>query len=142
MLKTYDPSQVVITVGGAIISGYADGAFITLSRNSDMFSRVAGADGENARVKSSDKSGKVTLTLMQTSDSNDILTGFAAADELANSGVVPFAMKDISGRTVALAPRAWVTKLPDSEFGKEAGTREWVLEMDELDMFVGGTSKN
>jgi hypothetical protein len=74
-----------------------------------------------------------------TSASNDTLSAQHALDEASGNGAVPLLIKDLSGRTVAEAPNAWIRKLPMVEFGREVGTREWVLDCDELIMFVGAT---
>lgn len=138
MAKTYDPSQLQIIVGGFQISGFADGSFVTVARNADAFALYMGTDGEGTRAKSNNKSGRITFTLAQSSDSNAILSGIAAADELANSGVIPVLVKDGSGISLYAAETAWIVKYPDSEFGREVGTREWILETDSLAVFVGG----
>lgn len=138
MVFTYDPKQFSIIVGGKIITGFADGSFIKLERNQQAFMLKMGTDGEGTRAKSNDNSGKITITLMQSSSSNDDLSSYAIADQLNNSGVVPVFLRDGSGRTVASAATAWVQKLPDSEFSNEAQTRAWILETDGLDYFVGG----
>lgn len=138
MTKTYDPSQVLLTFNGYNISGFADGTFVNVARDEDMWSLQMGTDGEGTRSKSNNRSGTVSFTLMQSSDSNDILSGFAAADELSNSGMGPLLVKDNSGRSLYAAENAWIQKLPDSEFGREATSREWVLRTDHLQSFVGG----
>jgi len=138
MVFTYDPKQVSVIVGGKIITGFSDSTFIKIERNDQAFTLKVGVDGEGTRSKSNNKSGKATLTLMQSSGSNDDLSGFAAADELSNTGAVPLMIKDNSGRTLVTALTAWVMKYPDEEFAKEVSTRAWVLETDEIDIFVGG----
>jgi len=137
-VKTYDPKGVVVTVGGIPISGYADGTFINISRQNDAYSSVAGADGEVSRAKSNDKRGELVLTLLQTSLSNDVLSGIAQLDERSNSGVVPIMVKDMSGLTTFFSGSGWIRKVPDSEFGKEISNREWAFELAEMDVFVGG----
>lgn len=141
-LKTYDPKKVVCIVGGAIITGYADGTFINCERNVDTFSRAVGADGETTRIRSNDKSGKITITLQAASDSNAIMSGFALADELSNRGVVPVLIQDTLGTTLVTATRAWVTKVANIEQAKEMSTRAWVMETDEIVMFAGGNTAN
>jgi hypothetical protein len=136
--KTYDPSQVAIIVGGFQITGFADGSFLTVARNADAFALYIGTDGEGTRAKSNNKSGRITLTLAQSSDSNAILSGIATADELSNNGIVPVLIKDNSGVSLYAAETAWIVKAPDSEFGREVGSREWILETDNLSVFVGG----
>lgn len=138
MVFTFDPKQVSMIVGGKIMSGFADGTFIKLSRNEQAFNLKVGVDGEGTRVKNNNRSGKVEITLMQSSSSNDDLSGFAAADEASATGAVPILFKDGSGRTIASAATGWVQKYPDTEFAKEATTRNWMLETDELILFIGG----
>ena len=45
-VKTYDPSNVIIIVGGASASGYADGTFIEIAADDKRFNKTVGADGE------------------------------------------------------------------------------------------------
>lgn len=139
-VKTYDPAQVILNIGGVQMSGFADGTFITFERDEDAFTKHTGADGEVARAKSNNKSGSLTLTLAQTSSSNDVLSAFAIADELNNSGVVPALMKDLNGNTIAAAASAWIRKQPNSEFAKEISNREWIIDLARVDYTVGGNA--
>jgi hypothetical protein len=138
MLFTYDPKQVAMIVGGQIMSGFSDGTFITVTRNEQAFNLKVGVDGEGTRAKSNNKSGKFEIELMQSSSSNDVLSGYAAADELSSTGAVPVYLKDNSGRTICTALTAWVQKYPDQPFAKEVSTRKWILETDDVEIFVGG----
>ena len=137
-LATYDPAQLYITMGGFALSGFVKGSFITVERNENAFTGYVGADGEGARAKSNDKSSKITLRFMASSDSNDILMGFAKADEVSNSGAAPFMAKDGNGRSVIACENAWIEKLPSVDFGVENGEREWILATDSSEIFVGG----
>lgn len=138
MVLTYDPKQVAAIFKGNIIHGFADSTFIQVERNEDAYALKVGVDGEGTRAKSNNKSGKITFTLMMSSDSNDALSAAAAADELNGTGTGSLLINDKSGRTKAAAATAWIKKLPNAEFAKEANTRVWVLETDELDLFLGG----
>ena len=137
---TYDPSQVVLSVGGATISGFTDSTFITVARDEDAYTKVVGADGQVSRAKNANKSGSVTITLKQSSASNDILSALAAADEAGNAGLVPILIKDILGTTYVSSTAAWIKKLPDMAMAKEVSDREWVLDCDALTIFVGGNT--
>jgi hypothetical protein len=139
-LKTYDPKKVILVIGGVPIGGYADGTFILFERTTDMFSKVVGADGEVSRAKSNDKTGQFTITLLQTSDSNDILSGIAELDERLNSGVVPAILKEMNGTTTIFSGTVWVRKKPNIEYSKEVTNREWVLDAAESEVFVGGNT--
>jgi hypothetical protein len=139
-VKQYDPKAISMIVGGKIMSGFADGTFIEVERNEQAFTLKVGVDGEGTRAKSNNKSGKITITLMQSSSSNDALTAFAAADELSNSGAVPSYLKDNLGTTIVAAQTSWVQKYPKIGFAKDVETRQWVLETDDISIFVGGNS--
>ena len=136
-LKTYDPAKVSLIIGGHIVQGYADGTFIECSRNNDTWSRQGGASGEQARAKSNDKSGTITITLMQSSESNAVLQGFAVADEADNAGLVPSFVKDNNGSELVTAEESWVQKPADKSYGKEVTERTWMFEVPEL-IYAGG----
>lgn len=134
----YNPKEVIITVGGNIISGFADGSFVTVERNEDAFTLQVGTDGEGTRTKTNNRSGRFTFSLMQSSDSNSVLTALALTDEISSAGAVPVMVKDQSGSSLYLAETAWIVKMANSEFTREAGPREWIMETDVLVMEVGG----
>lgn len=139
-VRTYDPKQVMILIGGIPMGGFADGEYVNVERTSDTFTMVSGADGITSRAKTNDRSGSMTLTLAQTSPSNDALSAIALADELTNSGVVPILIKDGSGTTVFVSAFGWIKKPPAASFAKEIGNRAWILDLADLDVFIGGNS--
>lgn len=139
-VKTYSPKKVSVVIGGFIISGYAEGSFVKVEYEDDAFTKVTGADGETSRTHSANISGTITLTLLQTSESNDVLSGLHIADRLSLQGVVPVLIKDNNGTTFAGAPEAWIKKMPESEFAKEMGEREWVIDCGALLYTTGGNS--
>lgn len=138
-LALYDPSQVIGHINGNPIVDVAPGTFIKVERNSDAITLVVGADGSCARVRSADNSGKVTFTVKASSPTNDVLDAMANNDRATGGGVGTFDVIDLLGRTKANAPICWVMKKPAIEFGAELGTREWVLETNELLDTVGGS---
>lgn len=137
-VKSYDPNAVTLVFAGIPVEGYADGTFVNVARNNPAFALTVGSSGEGARAKSNDKSGTVTLTLIQSSLSNDALSAIAALDEASSDGVGPLLMKDLSGRSLYAAETAWIQKVSDAEFAREITSREWVIETDSLEVFVGG----
>lgn len=137
-MDTFDPKETSMIVGGKILSGFMDGTYITVERNEQLFNLKVGVDGEAARAKNNNRSGKFTITLLQTSESNDDLSGFFLADEASSTGAVPVLLKDSSGRTVCSCVTGWVQKPANVELAKEIVGRQWVLETDELLMFVAG----
>jgi len=136
-VQTYNPAKVVITHLGQIITGYATGSFIKASRNKDTYTYTPGADGSGCRTLNPDKSGRVTLTLMQSSVSNDVLSAAQTLDELTGQGVGPLIMKDLNGTLLVSAADAWIVKPADVDMGAEVGNREWIIEAKEMTIAGG-----
>lgn len=134
---TYDSKEVTVIVGANIISGFAEGSRVSIERNEDSWTLQVGSEGDSVRSKSNNQSGRITITLMQTADSNDVLSALHQLDELSNAGAVPVTVKH--GRSLYVAESAWVVKPPVSEFGPEAGDREWVLETGRISLTVAGS---
>lgn len=141
-VNSYDPKSVVISVGGVPISGFADGTFLEVTADTQQFTKSVGADGFTTRVKSNNYGGVMTITLAQSSPSNDVLSGFLALDRALNAGVVPVLVKDMSGSTLFFAGTAWIQQFPDVVFGNEINTRAWILDLADMEIFVGGNNEN
>jgi hypothetical protein len=137
-VKSYTGAEVSITIAGITITGTGDGTFLTISRNNPAFTDGTGTDGEGWRAKSTDKSGTAVITVLQTSQANDLLSALAAADEATGDGVGALLVKDLSGRSLFSAETAWIEKYADSEFARDKSEREWTLKTNELLVFVGG----
>jgi len=139
-VETYSPKRVELIVSGVPMRGFSDGTFITAERTSDAFATNVGADGEVSRTHSADKTGKITLTLQQTSDSNDFLSVLVNADEISLLGQFPILLKDTNGKTLCESPCAWIDKVASAEFSNEISDREWIISCSELIIFVGGNN--
>lgn len=137
MIRTYDPKQVVVLVGATPIGGFSDGSSVKVSRSNDMFTKSSGMDGVLSRVKSNDVSGEVTLTLAQTSPSNDVLSDYA--NRSADNDTFALSIQDLFGNSLYTSDAAWIKKHADAEFSKDISNREWILECSDLVMFTGGT---
>lgn len=133
-LGTYDPKEVSLIFGGQIIEGFADGTFISAERNEDSASFERASQGGGTRTLSRDKSGRITITLQQTSPSNALLQEALNDMEISGGGIRPLLGRDNSGNDVIAAPKTWVVKPPAMAYGNELSNREWILETDDLDM--------
>ena len=140
-VRTYDPKEVIITIGGVPMSGFSDGTFLEVSRTEPTWNMVVGADGSVTRGKTNNFSGLVTLTLKQSSPSNDVLSGFMQLDELTNSAIVPVLIKDLSGNSTYFSGQGWVMQYANSTFGKDINDREWSIQLATLDLFVGSNAE-
>lgn len=136
---TYDPKQFVTIIGGNIMDGFSDDDFVEIERDEDAFQKKVGVDGEITRAKSNNRSGKITLRLMQSSGSNDKLSALALLDEsIANSGAVAALAKDGTGRSAFTTDFCWVKKFPKVVYKKGVAFFEWTLDCANLAIFIGG----
>lgn len=139
-LKVYGPDEVQIAFGPIAIRGYADGEFVKIEMNDDAFKLVTGTDGESTRSKTSNRGAKITVTLMQSSDTNGFLSAVHELDKSTpgGPGILPLIVKDSSGTSLYTAPKAWIVKAPTVAFGREPGPREWIFETNAIIRFDGG----
>ena len=134
----YDPALVILIVGGSPMSGYADGTFLEVAFDEQQWNKVTGADGLTQRSKTNNFAGSITLTLLNSAASNDVLSALWAQDRNSSTGAVPVLMKDLSGRTLWQAQHGWVQQMPNQGFSKNAENREWVIDCDALSGAMGG----
>ena len=138
---TFDPQELIVTVGPIIITGFGDGDSITVSRETDNFFDMAGLDGSVGRMRSADKRGTITIGLLQTSKANDLLSAAFNLESLTNdiSVALPVLVADKSGRTVIAASKAWLQKVTDVGFSKETlNGRSWPIRCADLMIYAGG----
>lgn len=136
-MATYDPKKIVMTFGGAIITGFADGVGINAERVADDWSMSTGMDNATAYTKINNTSGTLVITLQQTSLSNNDLTTFLELDRTANLGLLPYLMKDLLS-TTQVSGTGRIMKPPAIGFANDVSTREWTIACDEMLITVGG----
>jgi hypothetical protein len=141
-IKQYDPKKVTVILGAHIVTGFADGTFISMVRTGDQWVHKSGSDGEEMRAKTNDFRGELTLTLMQTSSSNTFVQGLLTADELTGEGGVPLLIKDASSdAALAASEYVWVKKDPDFVRAREDTAITWVLSCKRPTMAQSGSQE-
>lgn len=137
-MKAYDPSEVSVIVNGNTITGFADGTFVEVSRDTDFSTDVAGADGEVARAVQNDKRGNIVITLLQTSLGNAILSDIYQQQEDKKISSFASLVKNSSGADLHTAKDSWVLKPANAPFSKGIETREWTIRCASVSMLNGG----
>lgn len=140
-LKIYDSNEVdVIVAGYPIDSGRGTDEFVKIAFDSNAFEDVVGVDGQVARSKTNDLRATVTVTLMQTSKANAMLSALHQLDLNApnGAGVGSLMIKDKQGTSLYAAAECWIQKTPDSSFKKTADERAWSIRCAKLIAFTGG----
>lgn len=147
-LATFAPNDVnvVITQSSSgiahIVSGYSEDSIVNIERSAETFTMYTGADNTSTRIYNANKSATVTLSLQQTSASNDILSLLYANDSASrnSSGLFSLQISDSSGRSRYFSDDAYVGVVPNSAFGNSMQTRDWVLHAHNLDTYIGGNA--
>lgn len=141
MVKTYDPKSFDIIFAGILLEGFAEGTFVSIASEAPGFSDTVGVDGEVTRNRSHDKRATVTVSLMQTSESNALLSAAYLADRAAinGAGVGSLRIVDRAGTTVFRASKAWIQNDPDATLEAEAGGRDWEFRCADMLAFHGFT---
>ena len=137
-LATFDPKSLIVIFGARPLTSFAEGTFLTISRNDDMFKEYIGSSGEQAWSKSNNRSALVKLTLIQTSDDNDYLSSVAIMDEVTNNGILPLIIHDLLGTSGYFSKWAYAKRIADASYSKEIQGREWNIFCASMNMFDGG----
>lgn len=137
-LHEYSADYVDITYGNVILTGYAE-TFIEVEFEEDDFKKTVGALGDVTRSRMLNRSAKITVTLMDASESNEQLMLLAVEDRTKGGGYKPFLMKDRSSTTEVRATQTWVMKIPKVGRAKESGTTVWVFECAFAEITVGSS---
>ncbi len=137
---TYDFDQVTIAIGPILAEGFQDGEGVTIEPGAEVFTDVVGTDGQVTRSKTLNRTGTVTVKLMQSSATNDLFSSLLLTDQNApnGAGVIPVYIRDRNGRSLHTAHQAWISAWPQVTYDRGATVREWVIRCARLEHFVGG----
>ena len=130
LLGSYSPNDINVIVAGVPVSGFGDGDFVSAEFSSDAAVLKEGADGSPAiSYKRGLRGGQVTITLLQTSLSNNYLSGllFAQKSAAGASTTIPLAIINSQGGQTVTMPRAAFMKEPTVTFGPEVSTVEYTF---------------
>lgn len=108
-------------------SGRGPDTFLSIAQQEDSVTYSVGLDGEGVFTFMPGRPALITLTLMQTSAGNALLTALFEASAAAGGILYPCAGQDSRGTSKIISEACAITKLPDETFGKEAGTVEWAI---------------
>lgn len=136
-VRTYNPDEVVISLGKHIVTGYAEDSFITVEPLGDGITSKSGCDGEIVRSIDPNNRYTVKLVVQYGSPTNRFLLNRLKIDKKNGRGTFPVLVKDLMGNEVFKTNVAWVTKPASFAKGKEAANKEWTLETGQSSMSLG-----
>ena len=123
-VNTYSPKDVILTIGGYQLTGWQS---INISRTVKGFTVVRGIRGKNTRVPNVDTSATITISLLQTSQGNDVLSYIHELDLTEGTARIALMLKDNSGRSVFSSNEAYITGYPTATFSGQFEYRNWEL---------------
>ncbi len=131
-MKNYDPKNVVVTVDGTVLTGYAEGTFVTCEKEEDNYTTVVGADGTTTRARVNNNIGNITVTLKSTSPSNRFLSIRAR-----RRSTMPVYVSDRNqdSRVLAGGSTGWVMKPAAVSRGSDVENVEYTLQVSDYIQF-------
>lgn len=134
----YSPQQVSLIIAGYEIRGWQT---IRIARRVKTFQPIYGIRGKNTRVKNLDTSATITLPIIQTSQSNDVLSDILALDSVRRTGRLTIMLKDGSGQSVFSSAEAYIDGFPETGFTGDISFRVWQIVCQSTDSYhIGGNA--
>lgn len=132
-VNCYSPKDVILTVGGYQLTGWQS---INISRTVKGFTVIRGIRGKNTRVPNVDTSATITISLLQTSQGNDVLSYIHELDLSEGTGRIELMLKDNSGRSVFSSNEAYITGYPTSTYSGQFEYRNWEFFLQSTSTYV------
>jgi hypothetical protein len=133
-------------VAGVRLSGFAPGTAISIVPNNEWSSEVVGPDGEGAWFDSNARGARITFSLLETANANQVLMALLLSNAGAPNGILfPLSIKRgladiprLTGGFLFAAAKAKVVQPPQVDFADSVQTRSWVVSTTRGVWFVGG----
>lgn len=139
-VNTFDPRKVVLAINDYPLKDFASGTFIEIIQSNPYFQVVSGIRGKNTRKRMRDRSGVLTIRIMQTSKDNEVLSQIVAKDDINQTGRLTITLRDGGGQTAIQLCDAFIEGPPNMSFSSEqTQPREWKIHYQYISQyFVGG----
>lgn len=148
-MKQYSFYSTDLLIDGVMVTGFSEGnSIISAAFNSPQQGHMIGARGEMAVFTSANKSGRMSFSLMQTSDWNEILNERALLNR--NTGLsgnraifepLQVMLNDKQGETIVTGINGYIPAIPAIVRGTGLNTLTWTIMFEEI-VFARGTYEN
>lgn len=135
LTRTYSLEDHVAALGPVIITEWAPGDAVTVSKDGEDWEKTVGSHGSVVKSRKYNPGGKVVFKIQQGSPVNKLLQ-----DLLETGKTLPFTIKDLGGEAQAKAPDCWFKKVPDLPLGEKSGEIEWELDCGHLTIKHGASN--
>lgn len=147
-VNIYSPNDITVTLtrgdGFAhIVGGYSDGDMVSIEPAAEALSMYTSADNQMTLLFNANNSATVTLTLNQTSATNDVLSWLYEELKARKSPDKLFSVliKDQNGRSLYTTSQAFIGKRPTASFSNSMNNREWTILCADMQQFAGGNAR-
>lgn len=138
-MRQYNPKKIAGSWRGIPFVGFMDGTFISVEADEDAAMKHVGAQGNATVAINANEGAAITLTLAQSSPTNDALSALVPNARRNSLPSGPLMIKDLNGLTLVMCETAWIKKVANVTYGKEIEGREWVFDCESAVIIVGGT---
>jgi hypothetical protein len=140
-MQYFDPDLVDVVISGIPLSGFGPDTICKFKEDDKRFKIVKGVKGDITRSKVLAKVGTLTIVLMSSSKSNDVLSLLHQTDMITSggAGVVAALIRDRNGTSLLAAPIAFVAAMPELSYTGEARPVEWEITLIDFKNYIGGT---
>lgn len=143
ILKTLDPKDCTVIItpkNGAIpsfpVNGWAEKDMLEYTYDEPTYSKKVTVDNEVVRVKSNNKSGKITLKLDENSSVIALISTLIELDRASNKGTFVISINSPNVKIIGVG--AWFMKSPDGAKGASSNDFNYEIDCAELQVFPVG----
>jgi len=138
--RTFNLAQCQFIVNGLPIEGFGESDAAVWAPDEDLYTKVVGADGEVSRARTNNYSGSLTITLMSTSKSNDVMNALMILTKLISAGdMAAILIQDLGSPDRFFGQKCWLKREPDMSFGRDVTERTWTFDVARGDTTHGGS---
>jgi hypothetical protein len=129
MANNHNIGRCFFTINGVPLQGFGVDAAVSISKRTELATLTVGCDGEATRNEMRDLSYEITLTLMSTSETNNLIeVSRKIAETIGGAGsTFTFTANSLDYGNNFQAIDCFVSTQPDMVFGKEVEEQEWVI---------------
>lgn len=138
-VNTYNPSDVYLIICGHICTGWNE---IAIEKSTPTYRFVKGIRGKNTRVEDLDTSAVISITVLQTSQTNDILSEIHKLDIEQGTGRLEVSLVDRSGTTAINSIEAYIVSYPNKSFKDDFDPITWTIQCQSTNDYIIGGNTN
>lgn len=145
---SYIPSALTIVINHPatntthVLGHYAQDSVVSIEFPDETWTETESIDGITTRTHRKTTTYRATISLDQTSRSNDVLSAIARFDEkdlTGTQGLFTCTITDKAGRSYIYSSQAFVKRPQTQEFGSAVSTREWMIVLTASEAWIGGS---